>query len=176
MILLLSVATLMIFSRLTILSLAAVVIGVFTMFLGLEFSYRPASVIGLLVVAVTASASITIPSLATIGALLTAMIGLLLPLLMLIWIALSAEEGDKQEVTVVKKSAVLSVLYAIICLWSAPLAILVISFFAPTVAMSASTLAEISIVMVVTIGGALLVLRRKPAIVRPAEPVASKKT
>ncbi len=165
----------MVFSRLTILSLAAIAIGVFTMFLGLEFSYRPASVIGLLAVAVTASASITILSLDTIGAVLTAMIGLLLPLLVLIWIALSAEEGDKQEVAVVRKSAALSVLFAIICLWSAPLAILAISFFAPTVAMSASTLTEISIVIVVTIGGALLVLRRKPAIVRPAEPVATKK-
>ncbi len=173
-VLLLTVADLMLFSRLTIMPLVAIVIGVFTMFLGLEFSYRPASVVGMLVVAITVSASIAISSLITIGAILTAMLGLLLPLVMLIWIALSAEEGDTQSVAVVRRAAVLSVGYALVCIWSAPLTILVVSLFTPTIAMSASTLAEIAIILVATIAGAIIALRRKPAIVRPAEPVQAK--
>jgi hypothetical protein len=94
---------------------------------------------------------------------------------MLIWIALSAEEGDTQSVAVVTRSAGLSVAYALICIWSAPLTILVVSLFTPTIAMSTSTLAEIAIMLVVTIAGAVVALRRKPAIVRPEEPVPAKR-
>ncbi len=174
-VLLFSVAVLMLFSRLTLMPLVAIVIGVFTMFLGLEFSYRPASVIGMLVVAVTASASITISSVLTIDAILTEIIGLLLPLLMLIWIALSAEEGDTQNVAVVKKAAVLSVVFALICIWSAPVTIFIVSLFVPTIAMSTSTLTEIAIILVATIAGSLVAMRRKPEITRPAEPMGARK-
>jgi hypothetical protein len=165
----LATADLMIFSRLTIFPLMAISVGIVVMFLGLEYSYRPASVIGMLVVALAASASISIPSLLTIGDLLTAFIGLLLPLLMLIWIALSAEEGENQQVAVIRRAAYVSVAYSLVCLWSAPLIVLVISLFTPTVAMSVSTLSEISIMMVATIAGGLVVLRRKPRITTPSK-------
>jgi hypothetical protein len=165
----------MVFSRITVLPLISIAIGVVVIFLGLEFAYRPASVAGLLVVAITASASITIPSLVTIGEIIKAIIGLLVPLLMLIWIALSAEEGDAQTVAVVKKAAWISVGYALICIWSVPMTILVVSLFSPTIAIGVSTLAETSIILVATIAGGMLVLQRKPAIVRPAEPVPARK-
>jgi hypothetical protein len=165
----LATADLMIFSRLTIFPLMAISIGIVVMFLGLEYSYRPASIIGMLVVAIAASASISIPSLLTIGNLLTAIIGLLLPLLMLIWIALSVEEGDNQQVAVVRRAAYVSVAYSLVCLWSAPLVVLVVSLFSPTIAMSMTTLGEISIMMVATIAGGLLVLRRKPRITTPTK-------
>lgn len=168
-VIILATADLMVFSRLTIFPLLGIIIGIVAMFLGLAYSYRPASVVGMLVVAVSASASISIPSLLTIGDLLTAIVGLLLPLLMLIWIALSAEEGDNQQVAVIRKAAYISVGYSLVCLWSAPIAVLVISVFAPTIAMSISTLGEIAIIMVATIASGLLVLRRKPMIVKPQE-------
>ncbi len=166
-VIILATADLMAFSRLTIFPLLGVIIGIVAMFLGLVYTYRPASVVGMLVVAIAASASISIPSLLTIGDLLTAIVGLLFPLLMLIWIALSAEEGDNQQVAVLRKAVYISVGYSLICLWSAPIAVLVISLFSPTIAMSISTLGEIAIIMVATIISSLIVLRRKPMMVRP---------
>jgi len=165
----LATADLMIFSRLTVFPLVAISVGIVVMFLGLEYSYRLASVVGMLVVAIAASASIPIPSLLTIGDVLTAIIGLLLPLLMLIWIALAAEEGDSQQVAVVRRAAYTSVAYSLACIWAPPITVLAISLFSPTVAMSVSTLSEISIMMVATIAGGLIVLRRKPKIVTPSK-------
>ena len=171
-----SVADLMIFSRMTIMPLIAMIVGVFVLFLGLEYSYRPASVPGLLVVATTSSASIHIASLATLGQVLTAIIGLLIPLLMLIWLALSAEEGDTQNVAVVRGAAATSVGYALACIWSVPITLLIVSLFAPTVAIGVSTFSEVSIMLVITILGGILILRRTPSIRRPAEPTPGEKS
>lgn len=166
----LAVLDLMIFSHLTILPMIAILIGAVVIFLGIEYSYRPASIVGMLVVAIAASASISIPSLLTLSNLLTAMVGLLLPLLILIWLALSTEEGEAQEVTVVRNAALVSVGYALVCIWSAPIAILVVSLFSPTLAMNVSILVEISILLVITVAGGVLMMRRTPRTITPAEP------
>jgi hypothetical protein len=176
LIMILATADLMVFSRLTLFPLMAISIGTVVMLLGVQYSYRLASVIGMLVVAIAASASVTVPSLLTIGELLTVIIGLLLPLMMLIWIALSAEEGDTQHVAVVRRAAYMSVAYSLACLWTTPLVVLAISLFSPSVAMSISTLGEISIMMVATIAGGLLVLRRKPRILTPSEQASTGRT
>ena len=161
--LLLVTADLMIFSRITLLPLIAMAIGAATILLGIVSSYRITSVIGLLVVMTTAAASIEIPSLLELGAIVTAIIALLLPVLTLIWLALSVEEGEKQQVSVRKIPAGVALAYALVCVWSAPLAVLVLSLFAPTVSMRVDILAEISIMLVATIGGGVLLLRRKPS-------------
>jgi hypothetical protein len=171
----LSVIDLMIFSRLTILPLIGMLIGAAVILLGLEYQYRPASFIGLLVVAIASSASINIPSLLTIGNVLTAMIGLFLPLVILIWLALSSEEGDTQHVSVVRSAATTSLGYALVCIWVAPIAALIISLFLPTVAMRMSTFAEICMMLVATIAGGVLILRRRPRIATPEEQEKSQK-
>lgn len=160
--LLLVTVDLMIFSRITLLPLIAMAIGAATILLGIVSSYRIASVIGLLVVVTTAAASIEIPSLLELGAILTAIIALILPVLVLIWLALSVEEGERQQASVRKVPAGVALAYALVCVWSAPLAVLVLSLFAPTVSMRVDILAEISIMLVATIGGGVLLLRRKP--------------
>ena len=161
--LLLVTADLMAFSRITLLPLIAMAIGAATILLGIVSSYRIASMIGLLVVVTTAAASIEIPSLIELGAIMTAIVALLLPVLTLIWLALSVEEGERQQVSLRKIPAGIALAYALVCVWSAPLAILVLSLFAPTVSMRVDILAEISIMLVATIGGGVLLLRRKPS-------------
>ena len=160
--LLLVTADLMVFSRITLLPLIAMAIGAATILLGIVSSYRIASMIGLLVVMTTAAASIEIPSLLEFGAIMTAIIALLLPVLTLIWLALSVEEGERQQASVRKVPAGVALAYALVCVWSAPLAVLVLSLFAPTVSMRVDILAEISIMLVAAIGGGVLLLRRKP--------------
>ena len=158
----------MVFSRITLLPLIAMAIGSATIILGIVSLYRIASVLGLLVVITTAAASIEIPSLLELGAILTAIIALLLPIMTIIWLALSVEEGENQQVSFRKRPGAIALAYALLCIWSAPLAVLVLSFFAPSVSMRVDILAEISILLVATIAGGVLMLRRQP--VQPVIP------
>ena len=164
-ILILVIADMMAFSRLTLIPLIAMAIGGATILLGIVSSYRVASVLGLLVVITTAAASVELTSLLELGAIITAIVVLLLPILTLAWLALSAEEGDKQQVSIRRRPAIVALIFAIVCIWSAPLSVLVLSFFAPTVSMRVDILAEISIMLVATIAGAALSLRGKPTVV-----------
>jgi len=162
LLLLLVTADLMVFSRITLLPLIAMAIGSATIILGIVSMYRIASVFGLLVVIATAAASIEIPSLLELGAILTAIVALLLPIMTIIWLALSVEEGESQQVSFRKRPGAIALLFALLCIWSAPLLILVLSFFAPSVSMRLDTLAEISILLVATIVGSVLMFRRRP--------------
>jgi len=159
--LLLVTADLMVFSRITLLPLIAMAIGAATIVLGIVSLYRIASVLGLLVVISTAAASIEIPSLLELGAILTAIVALLLPIMTIIWLALSVEEGENQQVSFRRRPGAIALIFALMCVWSAPLVILILSFFAPTVSTRVGTLTEISILLVVTIAGAMLMFRRR---------------
>ena len=161
-ILLLVAADFMIFSRITILPLAAMTVGVVLSSIGIASSYRSASLFGLLIVTTTAAASIEIPSLVDIGYIMTAFISILLPSLAMIWLALSIEEGETLEVLFMKRPTAISLSYALACIWSAPLVVLVLSFFLPTVSTRVTILSEISIVMVTAIAGAVFILRKRP--------------
>lgn len=173
--LLLITADLMAFSRITLLPLIAITIGAAAVMLGIVSSYRIASVLGMLVVIVTAAASVEIASLLELNAILTAIVALLLPIMILIWLALSAEEGERQQVLFRRKPGVIALAFGVICIWSAPLTMLTISFFAPAVAMRADILTEISIMLVVTIAGAIVLLRRKPSGIVVPKPEKSAK-
>ena len=163
-------ADFMLFSRITLLPLIAMAIGAATVMLGIVASYRMASVLGLLVMVITAAASIEIESLLELGAILTALIALLLPTMMLIWLALSAEEGEQQQVSVRTKPSVIAVSFAFVCIWSAPLSVLVLSFFAPAVSMRVDVLAEMSIILVATIALGTMLLRKRPVVTSSGRP------
>ena len=169
-ILVLVAADFMIFSRITILPLVAMMVGVALSGIGIESSYRPASLFGLLIITTTAATSIEIPSLLDIGDIMIAFIGILLPSLAMIWLALSIEEGETLEVLFMKGPTAISLGYALVCVWSAPLVILVLSFFLPTVSTRVTILSEISIILVTAIAGAVFILRKRPlTVVLPAK-------
>lgn len=161
-------ADIMVFSRITTLPLIAIVVGTAMALLGIEYSYRPASFAGLLVMAMTGAASIEITSFLELDAVLTAMIGLLIPVLVLAWLALSAEEGERQQVSVMKKPAAISLGYVFTCLWSVPIVIFIMSLLIPTTSMRITMIAEVAIITIVTIAGGLFLARRRPAISRPS--------
>jgi len=161
-------ADIMIFSRITTLPLIAIAVGTAMVLLGIEYSYRVASFAGLLVVAATGGASVEITSLLELDTILTAMIGLLIPILVLVWLALSAEEGERQQVSVMKRPAAISLGYAFFCVWSVPIVILIMSLLIPTISMRITTITEAAIILIATIAGGVLLTRRKPAIARPS--------
>jgi len=159
-------ADIMVFSRITTLPLIAIAAGTAMVLLGIEYSYRQASFAGFLVVAVTGGASIEITSLLELSIILTAMIGLLIPILILAWLALSSEEGERQQIFVMKRPAAISLGYAFVCLWSVPIVIFIMSLLIPTISMRITTITEAAIILIANIAGGVFLTRRKPAIAR----------
>jgi uncharacterized membrane protein YqjE len=80
----------------------------------------------------------------------------------LTWLALSAEEGESTDVLLLKRPAIIAVIFALICLFSAPVVILVMSLLAPTTSMRITPMTEIAIILIVTVVGAIALTRRVP--------------
>ena len=165
---LVAAADMMLFSRITILPFISIAVGAIMILLGIEYSYRPASVVGLLVMSVTAAASIEISTMLELANVLTALVGIFLPVSTLTWLALSAEEGENQQVSIMKKPGIIALAYALVCVWSAPLTILVTALFVPTISMRMAVMTEIAIILIATIAGGVLLMRKKPAALRVA--------
>lgn len=168
MILVIAVAAdIMVFSRISALPLIATAAGTAMILLGIEYSYRPASLAGLLAVVIAAASSVEIPTLLELGMILTALIALLIPVLLLIWLALSAEEGEEQQVSLMTKPGAISLGYALACLWAVPIALLIVSLLTPTLSMRITIITEAAIILIATIAGGILLTRRRPAITKP---------
>jgi len=58
--------------------------------------------------------------------------------------------------------------YALVCVWSAPLTILVTALFVPTISMRMAVMTEIAIILIATIAGGVLLMHRKPATLQAA--------
>ena len=168
-----AVADIMVFSRMTILPLVAIAFGGLMIALGIIYSYRPPCLIGLTVVSVAGAASTEIPSLYELDMLLTAIISLLVPVLVLIWLALSGEEDVELRISIMRRPALVAIGYGLICIWSAPLVALIVSLFAPTISMRSSITTEVAIVLLTTIAVGLVLTRgigagQKPGSLRRA--------
>jgi hypothetical protein len=153
---------LVIFSQHSLLIIVAQAMSTVLILLGLQFSYRPSSLLGLLLTATASASAIAIPSLLEVGEILTAILSMAIPMFVLTWLALSAEEGESTDVILLKRPAIVALAFAIICLFSAPIVILVMSMIVPTISMRASPLTEISIILIITIAGAIALTRRVP--------------
>ena len=155
---------LLLFSHATILTLIALGIGAAMILLGILNSYKPASVVGLIIVAIGAAGSMQLSTLLEIGAILTALIGLAVPLLLLTWTALSVEEEEPKEAFITKTPLIAALTYALLCLWTPSLVLLVMGFAIPTVSMRATATTEIAIMLVAVIIGGMILTRRKPSV------------
>ncbi len=157
-----AVADLVVFSQHSVLVVLAQAIGAALIILGMFYDYRPSSLTGLLIVATASAAAIELPSLLEVGQILTAIGSLALPMFVLTWLALSAEEGESTDVLLLKRPAIIAFTFVLICLFSAPLVILVMSLLAPTTSMRATPITEIAIMLMVTVVGAIALTRRAP--------------
>jgi hypothetical protein len=160
---------LVLFSQHGLLVIIAQAMGTVLIMLGLQSSYRPASLLGLLLVATASASAIELPSLLEVGQIITGLVSLAIPMLVLTWLALSAEEGESADVLLLKRPAIIAITFTLICLFSAPLVILVVSLFAPTTSMRITPMTEIAIILIVTVGGAVALTRRVPDIERIPE-------
>jgi hypothetical protein len=155
-----AVVDLAVFSQHNILVILAQVVGASLILLGMLYDYRPSSLAGLLIVATASAAAIELPSLLEVGQILTAILSLAIPAFVLTWLALSAEEGESTDVILLKRPAIVALAFALICLLSAPVVVLVMSLFAPTTSARITPITEIAIMLIVTVVGATALTRR----------------
>ena len=166
----LAIIDLMLFSQMSTSTLLGMVVSAALLVMGLVSYSRPTSVIGMMLASGSAAASLTQESLTVVGNLFNAAIGLFLPVYLLAWIALSAEE-EPRPILVRKGPAILTSIFAIICLFSVGLVGFALGYVAPSVAIGMSTLMEIAIVILaVTIGVTVLTSRNpSPTLTGPLE-------
>lgn len=160
---------LFIFSQHGILVVLCQAMGATLILLGLQSSYRPASLVGLLLIATASASAIALPSLLEVGQIITAIASLAIPVFMLTWLALSAEEGESRDVLLLKRPAMVAVMFAVICLFSAPVTLLIVSLFAPTTSIRITPTTEMAITLTVTVAGAVLLTRKMPQMAKPAK-------
>jgi len=151
-----------VFSQHSLLVILAQAIGAALILLGLLSSYRPSSIIGLLLMATASASAIDLPSLLEVSQIFTAIVSLAIPMFVLTWLALSAEEGESTEVLLLKRPAIIALTFALICLFSAPVVTLVMSLLAPTASVRVTPITEIAIILVATVVGSIALTRRVP--------------
>jgi hypothetical protein len=158
-----AVVDLVVFSQHSILVILAQAIGAALILLGMFYNYRPSSLTGLLIVATASAAAIELPSLLEVGLIITAIVSLAIPTFALTWLALSAEEGESTDVLLLKKPATIALVFALACLFSAPIVVLVMSLLTPTMSTRITPTAEIAITLIATIVGTIVLTRRASA-------------
>ena len=147
---LLSVFVLLAFSKADPMTLLSVGIGTAAMLIGLGYAYRPASVAGMLLTALGAASAIEIPTVLDFGNMMTGILGLLIPVSLLAWIALAAEERNTEYPLPNRRALLLTALFSLACLWSVPLAVFVTGLFVPGASMRMTAISEISVLLVAT--------------------------
>jgi len=151
------------FSGVSLLKLAAMGVGMVMVLLGIAYSYRQPAAIGLLILSATAAASIELTTLLEIGKLLTAIVGLLVPVSILAWIALTSEEERRADEIILKRPIALASVYGLVCLLSIPIVVLIISLFNPGISMRTATMTEAAIVLITATLGGVVITMRSPA-------------
>lgn len=152
-----------VFAEATVLTLMALALGGIMVALGSLYAYRPGAVAGLLVVATGAASSIQLDSVLEVSAILTAVLGLLLPLFVLALHALGAGQGDLKTMSARSRPAAFALLFGVACVLSAPLLIGLMGLFVPTMTMRLGGIAETAVLLLVAATGSVVLTRRMSA-------------
>jgi len=168
-------AAISVFMRATPFTLIALVLGGALIVLGSLYSYRPGAMIGLIIVAMNAASSIQLDSLLEVSTVLTAILGLLVPLFLLALYTLGTEQGNLLPISVRGKPVVSMLLFCFACILSAPVVIGLMSLIIPTITTQLSVTAETATLLLTTSVGCIYMTRRTHAkttigqVVEPAE-------
>jgi hypothetical protein len=152
-----------VFARATPLTLIALVLGGILIVLGSLYSYRPGAMIGLTIVAMNAASSIQLDSLLEISTMLTAILGLLIPLFLLALHALGTEQVDIRTMSVKSRPAIMALSFCLACILITPLTIGMMGLILPAMTVRLSGTAETAIVLLILAIGSILLTRRTSA-------------
>jgi hypothetical protein len=149
-----------VFTRATPLTLIALVLGGVLVVLGSLYSYKPGATTGVVIVAIGAASSIQLDSLLEVSTMLTAILGLLIPLFLLALHALGTEQGDVRTMSIKIKPAIAALSFCFACILITPLAIGLMGLILPTMTVRLSGTAETAIVLLALAVGSMLLTRR----------------
>ncbi len=158
-----AIVDLALFSTITILTVLAYVIGALGIALGSRYSYRNASVLGLLITGTAAAASMNFTTVLDMGPLLAAISGLMIPMFVLAWAAL-APSGDMIPSTPhARRGITLSVVFAGVVIASEPVATFFLSLLLPSLTTRFTTVSEVAIMLVVLTASGIFLTRARKA-------------
>lgn len=152
-----------VFTEATSLTLLALVLGGVMVVFGSLYAYRAGALMGVVVVAVGAASSIQLDSVLDVSSVLTAALGLLIPVFLLTLHALGTERGDVRAMAIRARPAVLALLFGLACLMSAPVVSGLMGLVLPTMTVPLSGMAEMAIILVVAAAGTALLTMRTSA-------------
>jgi hypothetical protein len=156
-----SIVTILVFSRMSSYSLFVLAFGAFIMLLAFASYYRPAALFGLLIVAISATMSMEIDTLIETAPLMTALVGLLIPMTLLTLFALSSE-SDGEDGYVQRRPALVGAAYTGCCLLSVPIVIAATGLVFPNMSLRFFGMTEISILLMFSAVLAIVLTSREP--------------
>ena len=154
-----AVADILVFSTASPLTILLAGTGSAMIVLGINYSFKPSSFIGLSMLAVTAALGMEISSLTDITTLAVAIVGLLLPAFFLAMLALASEEPE-HRMPIVRQPLLLSLGFAMLCLWAIPIVSLLTSLVAPMLSVRLTPMTEAAVMLLAAIAGGILILYR----------------
>ncbi len=152
-----------VFTRATPMTLIALVLGGVLVVLGSLYSYKPGAMMGVIIVAMNAASSIQLDSLLEISTILTAILGLLIPLFLLALHALGTEQADVRAMSIRSRPAMMALSFGFACVLSTPLAVGLMGLALPAITIRLSGTVETAIVLLVLTIGTTLLTRRTSA-------------
>ena len=163
LIIVICVVVISVFSNITLLTMTALALGTLAITLGISYSYRPASIVGLLTIYISAASAMEIPTLIETSMVITALLGMLVPVMLLGILALSFEDEENDSIVIPKRPLATSILYGVVCVFAAPLVSLIISVIAPTFALSVNIVGQMALVFIAAVIGGVYLTRIRPS-------------
>jgi hypothetical protein len=155
-----SMVLILVFSSMNIYTLSLVALGGGMMLFAFFSYYRVGAISGFLLVTICAGASAEIPTLTEAGPLMTATVGLVVPIVGLALFALSSEfEGDHRFRQ--KAHVFIAGVYATACLASVPISVSLVGAMLPSLGSRLPGLVEMAFVLLVASVGATLLVARE---------------
>ena len=145
-----AIADIFIFSSMKADILILLIVGSILAFIGFFTKYRIASIGGLALLGAGIAASMEVESLLEIRMILTAVLGIFLPLYLIGIVTLSTREEKRTTRLKSKRHLYIFIAFIGICILSIPIGAVILQIIFPTISLQLSTLIEIALMLAVT--------------------------
>ncbi len=155
--------------RMSAAGILAISVGTLLLAVGLWISYRPASVFGFMTLAIGSGLAVDFDSVTDSSALMSAALGILVPVYITGWVALSSEIDEPIEISVRHRATLLTTAYTIVCVFSVPIGALILGLTAPNLSAHMTIITEAAI-MLLAISIWVVVLTSRATGIKHPEP------
>jgi hypothetical protein len=141
-------------------AILAISVGTLLVALGVTISFRAAAVFGFMTLAIGSGMAVEVESFTEVSSLTSAVLGILVPVYILAWVALSSEIEEPVEIDVKSRSTVITVVFTVLCTFSVPIVALLVGFIAPQISTHITLITEAAI-MLLAIAISVVILTAK---------------